>query len=62
MEECLILRDVFDKLGPGMRLAKPKYEELCSIVEQGLEELEVWNRKWRDMMEMITCVALLFPP
>jgi hypothetical protein len=50
VEECLILRDVFDKLGPGMRMESPTYEELFEIVEAGSAQLSQWDKKWVDMM------------
>ncbi|KAK4049273.1 hypothetical protein OIV83_004209 [Microbotryomycetes sp. JL201] len=54
VEECLILREVFDKIGPGMRAARPSYDELFQIVEQGIQALLDWEKRWLDMMEMIT--------
>lgn len=50
IEECLILRGVFDKLGPGMRSDPPTYEELFEIVGEGIDELQAWCHKWSDMM------------
>jgi hypothetical protein len=50
VEECLILRDVFDKLGPGMRKTMPNYEELYGIVDAGIAALLEWSRKWLDIM------------
>ncbi|KAM0790476.1 hypothetical protein ACM66B_003352 [Microbotryomycetes sp. NB124-2] len=54
VEECLILREVFNKIGPGMRAARPSYDELYDIVEQGIQALIDWDKRWLDMMEMVT--------
>lgn len=50
VEENLILRDVFDKIGPGMRTDRPSYDELFDIVENGIRELIAWEKRWIDMM------------
>lgn len=55
VEECLILRDVFDKLGPGMRMDSPSYEELFEIVEAGSAQLAQWDKKWVDVMGECSC-------
>ncbi|KAK4047443.1 hypothetical protein OIO90_006188 [Microbotryomycetes sp. JL221] len=54
VEENLILRQVFDKIGPGMRVARPSYDELYDIVEEGIQALIDWDKRWLDMMEMVT--------
>lgn len=48
VEENLILRDVFDQLGPGMRITQPSYDELCDMIGAGIQRLVSWNQKWND--------------
>ena len=59
VEENLILRDVFDKIGPGMRTDRPSYDELFDIVENGIRELIAWEKRWIDMMGASHCHSQL---
>lgn len=53
-EECFVLKRLFDRFGPGKRTDRPTGIELCAAIDDALNELDAWARRWLGLMEIVS--------
>ena len=54
IEECLILKEVFDHIGPSLRIEPVKCAFVLETVDSAITRLREWSRKWADAMSLVT--------
>lgn len=54
IEENFILRDVYEQIGPSLRIRPIEFDEVCDGVEAAVVLLRRWAEKWSDAMTLVT--------
>lgn len=54
IEECLILREVFEQIGPAIRIQPVTCAVVLETVDSAITRLREWSRKWADAMSLVT--------